>query len=418
MKLKNLFKSFRFKILILVLLALIASVLIYLKIKNPEYNRTIDFISEQKNRNEDLFDVNYDILKDKIDRDIDSVIYNFGIKKEWISTSYPGDKPVKSKQDKPKKEPVNVKWFSKNIFIPKDVISSEINLDLTNYFRSYGLNTSVNEDIKTADIIIDVTQPGDTGNTQTPFARISIQHSDKIQRETGTYVIILNNIWDYKQDELDNIIANYPEFSLMFPRNLDQIDLQNKLIQMKKDVIINLTIGENDKPDNDFYPGIDDKTLKQRVKSFISDFPYIKTLLITHSEPVLTQNKLIPQLIDEFAKYDVKIIPDSLFVKIDSKDNDSKNNVQTILARLKSGIINKGKFFAILSVSYDDFVQLYDGISGLKKAGYKFYNYAQYRSKEADKTDKEKTIQKTTPNTKPKTKEASTANKKLKKTSK
>lgn len=414
LQLKNLLKSFRFKILILVLLALTVSALVYLKIKNPG-NRTYDYaFDNQKTGN--LLDVNYDILKDKIDRDIDSVLYNFGIKKDWISTSYPGDKPVISKKEKSKKEPVKARWFSKNVSIPKDVISSEINLDLTNYFSSFGLFTSVNEDIKTADIIIDVIQSEDTVNIQFPFLKINIQHSDKIQRETGTYVIILNNIWDYKPDELDNIISNYPEFSLMFPRNLDQIELQNKLIQMKKDVIINLTIGENDKPDNDFYPGIDDKILKQRVKSFITDFPYIKTLLITHSEPVLTQNKLLPQLAVEFSKFEVKIVPDSLFVKIDSKDNDSKNNVQNILSRLKTGISNRGTFFGIISVSYDDFLKLYEGFSSLKKAGYKFYNYAQYRTRETDKN--EKATQKNNPNTKTGTKDANPTPKKQKKTQK
>jgi hypothetical protein len=92
-----------------------------------------------------------------------------------------------------------------------------------------------------------------------------------------------------------------------------------------------------------------------------------------------------------------------LFARIETKDND-KNNIQNILSRLKSGITNKGTFFGIISVSFDDFLKLYDGISALKKAGYKFYNYAQYLSREKEKTNKETLTPKNTANNKSKDK--------------
>lgn len=147
--------------------------------KNNYDSDNLTYTTNNQRPNDLTLKISYEELKPKIDRDIDSIFYNFGIKKEWITTSYPQDKLQKQKRDNP-----NVLWFVKNVLIPKEVSSVQINLDLTSYVNYMGLKDSVFEDIKTTDLVINLTTPEDTSSSQSgvPLAKILINHSEKAVR--------------------------------------------------------------------------------------------------------------------------------------------------------------------------------------------------------------------------------------------
>lgn len=394
------FKSFRFRIGVLVLLAVLVVLLLWgigFFNKNESNNTTITDTLKHEEKDESK-NININVLADRCDRDIDSILSNFGIKKEWITTSYPADKtpPVKQdksiKQPKLKKESVSVKWFQKDVSIPKDLTTAEINLDLTTYINFLGLDAAVNEDIRTTSINFVIYGPADTSrDNSTPLVKINIYPTDKIKRDAGSLVLIISQISDFKKEQLENILNTVNEFSFIFPRNPEEIELQNKLIQLKKDVLVNLTVGTNDNYDADFRIGMDDKELKQKVKSINSDFPSIKTGILSKINAQVPNDMTFRLITEEFLKNGIKIFRDTLLTKLLNKDEeDSDNKVQLIINRIKDKASLAGKVIAILNFSNEEFLSFLDEVQNLKKRGYKFYTLSQYINREQQREEKEK----------------------------
>ncbi len=390
----NILKSFRARI-VFALILLAVSILLYfiIKPKTPSVNQNTGkdstSINTDKTTQTKPADLKY--IQANLDKDIDSILSCYGIKKEWITTFAGGQKSTTTKTGAPKSkiDGREAEWFVKDVLIPKDLTSAEVNLDISLFVNNLGLLPAVNEDIKTKDIIIDIRKSNDTSSSA-PLSRIYVTHSEKSVRETGTFCIIINNLGDYKKDEIDKILNTTSEFSFTFPRNLENIDLQNKLVQAKKDIIINITLSAKDNSDADFI-STDDKDIRQRVKSFTSDFPGITKVLLTKADANPLPPGLMSKVSEEFAKYNIKVIGDSMLVPLLSKaEEDSKEKVNILVGNIKTKAKQTGKGISVINLSYDDFTKFYNEMLILKKLGYKFYNLSDYLGKEADKLKKEK----------------------------
>ena len=323
--------------------------------------------------------IDYGILANRCNREIDSVLYNFGIKKEWITTA---SKKVSS----------SAKWFVKDVKIPHDLTTAEINLDLSTYVKSIGLKESVREDIRTTAITFIIDAPQDTSGENTlPLAIINITPAKDIKRDAGTLVLIINQISNFDKDELENILNISNEFSYIFPRNPEEIELQNKLIQMKKDVLVNLTVGANDNFDADFRIGMEEKDLKQRVKSIASDFPSIKSAILSKISKEVPNDPVFGLIINEFRKNGIYVYRDTILTKLlNSTEEDSDNKVKLIVDRLKEKASHSGNVIAVLNLSNDEFVDFYSKTQNLKKLGFKFYTFSHFIDREQERIEKEK----------------------------
>lgn len=399
-KLKQIFsfKSFRGKVLIAALLVVFTLTLFWLGgfFSKTDTGQTTFIESLDKGSKDGKNNVNIDILAGKCDRDIDSILFNFGIKKEWINTVYKYEKnqlteqEKSAKEQKVKKENTNVRWFSKDVAIPKDLTTAEINLDLTTYVNFLGLDAVVNEDIRTTAINYAIYSPSDTNRSSSlPLVKINITPADKIKRDAGSLILIINQINDFKSKELENILNSVNEFSFIFPRNPEEIELQNKLLQMKKDVIVNLTIGANDNYEADFRIDMEEKEIKQKVKSINSDFPSVKTAIISKINPQVPNDIIFRIVTEEFQKNGLKTFRDTILTKLISKDEeDSDNKIQLILSRLKEKASLMGKVISVLTLSNDEFLSFLDEVQTLKKRGYKFYTLTEFIGRERQREDK------------------------------
>lgn len=379
-KIAKFFKSFRNKALVAAALVVIAAVLIVSKyvLKNDETvpiteDTIISGITSGNNPN------STQAVKEQFAAGIDSVLSNFGIKKEWISS--PGDN--KSTKQKDKNPPAESEWFTKNVVIPTDLSTIEVNADITAYSKSAGLETSANEDIITKDITLLINRP-DTNKSKLPLAKINITHSDKIKRETAMFCLIINNIAEYKPEDVDRLIINKNEFSYVFPRNLDDIDIQNKMLHSKKDILINLSVGAKDNYDTDFNSSMDEKTVRERVKSFTTDFPTVSTVILYKAEADV-QPQVMETIAAEFSKYNIRVIKDSELTQMLTKaEEDSKDKFRVLAANMKNRAAQSRSFITMISVDKDSFTGFYDEIMRLKKLGYRFYSFTDFASKRSD----------------------------------
>lgn len=354
--------------------------------QKPDKDTTLVTINPPTGENSDKKpDMKY--LLTNIERQIDSILFSFGIKKEWITTLRAGAHSKTDKLPPSKSYYKDAHWFLKDVLIPRDLTTAEMNLDLSLFASNYGLVPAAEEDIKTKDIEFDISSKD---SSAIPLVRIYLNHSDKAVRETGTFSIILNNIGDYKKEEIDKILNSTSEFSFIFPRSLENIDLQNKLIQNRKDVIINLTISSKNNSDADFI-SIDDKDIKTKIKSFIADYPSITRVILSKADAAPLPQGMAGKIKEEFLKFNIKALSDSSLVPVLSKtDEDAKEKPAIIINNLKNYSARFGKGIAIVTLSHDDFNKLYDEILIMKKLGYKFYNLSDYFTKEAEKEKKDK----------------------------
>ncbi|MFI5212051.1 MAG: hypothetical protein ACHQIH_04150 [Ignavibacteria bacterium] len=388
-KITKFFKSFRGRLTVIIaLLAVTASLLFtifYLRNHNPQQEFSNDQKRSVNTSSDDKQNAGAMVTGQIIDAGIDSVLSNFGIKKEWITTYY---NPALLKTD-PKHSTKEADWFSKGVLIPVDLNSIEVNVDISNYLNIIGITSSVNEDIITKNIVISALKP-DTVSTGLPLVKISVSHSDKITRESSLFCLILDNIGDYKKEEIEKFVIGKTEFSFIFPRSLDDIDIQNKLLQNKKDVIISLTLGSKDNYDADFSTNLDEKSVRDKVKSFSSDFPTIRTVVLTRSEQNLPQSG-INMIVEEFNKFNISVINESDLTKmLTPAEEESKDKISIIGVNLRSKAGLSKSMVSLLKINADEFERFYDEILKLKKLGYRFCSFAEYLSRKNEMEKKEK----------------------------
>ncbi|MBZ0203877.1 MAG: hypothetical protein K8I03_12735 [Ignavibacteria bacterium] len=388
-KIANILKSFRGKLIIIIALVVIAASLVFTKFFLKNESQTTTDTTQNLTQTTIKSPADIESLKPLFETGIDSVLHGFGIKKEWISSNWESKTQKGVSKNIPHKD---AEWFSKTVLIPPELSSIEVNADLSSYISSSGLSSTVNEDIITKDITIIVENPDSTKKDH-PLGRISVVHSDKISRESAIICVVLSGIADYKDEEIDRLLLNKSEFSFVFPRNLDEIDIQNKLLHNKKDVIINLTIGGRDNYDTDFNTNLDEKGIREKVKSFSSDFPTIQSVILTKAESDVPQTT-VNVIAEEFAKFNIKVITESSLVPMITKAEESaKDKLPIIAGNIKSKSTSQKSLVTLLHIDAPEFNSFYDEIMTLKKLGYKFYNYTEYfnRKAEFDKKEQEKT---------------------------
>ena len=377
-KIKDFFKSFRNKVIVIIaLIAVAASLLISKYILNDPSNENKITIT---GNNEEKFTPTSRLepgeLKNVLSTGIDSVLKNFGIKAEWISNN--SDEKTNKKSGK--NENKDAALFTKTVIIPTELTSIEVNADLSSFFKQYGLSSNVSEDIITKDVVISLNE-SDTSMGKLPLAKINIVHSDKVHRESAIVCVIINNITEYDNEDIDKILMNKSEFSFVFPRNLDEIDLQNKLLHHKKDVIINLTVGGKENYETDFNASMDEKAIRERVKSFSVDFPTVTTVILSKKDSDVNP-AFISSVQNELSNYKIRVINDYELAALFTKAEEETGEKYTIFA---SNIKTKGSLaksiVTSVAVNKDDFDKFYDEILKLKKLGYKFYNFAEFSAR-------------------------------------
>ena len=372
MKNKNFWSISKNQLITLIILILFSGILFFIFItkNNKDDNNTFhdkDTVNSFNNKIKNP--------ETSLNNSIDSILFTFGIKKDWISTDT-GNTQKKAG------------WFVKSVSIPKDLTSVEINLDISSYLNESGLACRVTEDILSKDITILVSDP-DTAK-KLPAALIQVTHSEKVKREAGTIAVIIDKINEFSPEDLDRLILKKNEFSYIFPRNLDDIEIQHKLLQYKKDIVINMSIGSRENYEADFNTEMDEKSIHDKVKSFNADYPSINKVLLTkiinNAALITVQNKITA----EFVKYNVTVINDSMLTSA------YKSGEKDILGYFFGNIVQKAGLakyaIAVLPLEKAEFDDFYKRIVVLKKLGYKFLNLTEYFN--AIKEDKKSELEK------------------------
>lgn len=350
------FKELKIKIILIASLVIISGVLSYFYFSDSEEltETGITKVSDKKFTDEEL--------RKKIPSEIDSMLYSFGVKKEWIKDGKNEKKSEKASPDL---------WFTKDVLIPLDLSTIEVTTNFTNMLRYYGLDETINEDPKTKNISADIFFKKDS--LKKTVGNIKLTYTDKIKRDASDVCLILNNITDYKSSDLNEVLNSNESFSVILPLTNDKSDVQSAITNSKKDFLMKFSIGKEDDVESDFKSGQEgNREWRAKIKSV--SYEFAKTGGVILENPV--KDFVFEEKIkDEFLKYKISTYKDTLLMKFASSNIDEKKVYDlftNIINRTKNGFTNN---FYILNLSPSEFLFLDKEITNLKRRGYKFYSF-------------------------------------------
>jgi hypothetical protein len=374
-------KSEKIKILLIVSLLIFAGILIFIRgFSDKETGKTV----REKEEKAETKQLPAEELKKIIPPEIDSILFQYGIKPEWIrniSDNPPPEKPKKEKTKKPEKQvpkplvkqPLKTEnlWFMKEITIPKDVPFAELNLEIVNLMNGYRLSSTSFEDPKTYNQLFNIYYTADT--SKKVVAKLNFIYSDKIKRETADICVALDNVEKYSNAFLEKVLASNEKYSIMLPDDINKLDMQTLVLESKKDYLVKADIGNQDDIESEFRNDMKEKEWRAKVRTICYEFDKAGGVILRNPK---MQHKMEMELLDEFSKYPVKAYRDTILTKFSSSEKPKKkisDFFALILSRAKNGITSQ---IYVVSFTEEDYQNYMEGLHIIKKRGYKFFTFS------------------------------------------
>lgn len=373
-------KKEKTKLILLISLMAFAVILVLFGAVNKKEQ---DKILPEKENKPDVKKLSQDEIKRVVPNEIDSVLFLYGIKQDWIkniSNTSPQEKPKKEKPKKQEKQPKSVNQqistaenllFVKEVTIPKDIPFAEMNLEILNLLNGYNLSSISFEDPKTYNQLFNIYLSSDS--SKKVIARINFLYSDKIKRETADICVVLDNLESFTHSQLEKLLAMSEKFSVMLPDDINKIDLQTMVMESRKDYLVKTEIGLQDDIEAEFRSDMKEKDWRAKVRTLCYEFDKAGGVILKNPKML---HKMEMELLDEFSKYPVNAYRDTIFYKYNPSEKSIKkisDFFNLILSRAKNGINSQ---IYVVNFSDEDFQNYLKGVSVVKKRGYKFFTFS------------------------------------------
>lgn len=304
-------------------------------------------------------DINKGKTADMIRSDMDSILFSFGIRKDWI-------KEIIIKEKDPKKSSGEV-IFSKEVKIPADLPSVDLNYEFTNYFRSNNFEVKVTEDPRTKNITMNMVSLKDTLHAKTGMLKFI--YSDTISRNASDIAIVLDSLDLYSLNDVEKILSSVQEFSVILPMRNDKADYQSKIMEMNRDYLLRLSVGNEDNIEADFKEGMKESQRLSRIKSLSLGFQNSSgVLLISRTD----NQEFFNTVKNDFIRNNIKVYSDSEFHGFRIRDSKVISLFENIVSESKGG---GKKLFYDVNFSPEDFESYDRQLYNMKKLGYRFYSF-------------------------------------------
>lgn len=299
------------------------------------------------------------LSKDKLAYDIDSILYSFGINKEWIK-----EKTFKGKDTKSSNEQFLI---SKEVKIPADLLTIDLNYEITDYLRNNNFRNNVVEDPKTKNLVMNIISAADSAEKEVGILKFN--YNDSVKRNTADICLVLDSIDEYILIDLESMLNSNQEYSVILPLRNDKADYQSKIIELKKDYLMKFSVGNEDDIDADFKNDMKESTLKSRIRSLSINFPAVTGIILTGNN---NNQEFYKTVKEEFTKNNLMVYPDSMFSAYRSGDSKVTNLFEDIISETKNG---KNFLFYDVNFNPEEFEAYDREVYSLKKSGYRFFNF-------------------------------------------
>jgi len=338
------------KIILIALSSVLAIILLYFYVSADDKN-----ISTTGNADQNILPAS----GDRVLSDIDSILYSFGIRKDWIK-----EVNIKAKDQKKTGDEL---LFNKEIRIPYDLPVIDLNYEITNYFRKYDNEIKVTEDPRTKNITMNINTVRDSLHKQT--GTIKFLYSDTLKRNAADIALVLDSLDLYSLKEAEVILTSTQDFSVILPLRNDKADYQSRIIELKRDYLLKLSVGDEDDIEADFKDGMKESVRSSKIKSLGLSFPNTTGVILINK----TRNTdFFNAVKGDFVKNNMKVYYDSVF-------DGYKSNEKKVISIFED-IINeskRGKKILIYDINFspEEFASYDRQVYSMKKLGYRFYNF-------------------------------------------
>lgn len=308
------------------------------------------------------------VSREDLIKNIDSILFSFGIQPGWIK-----EKPNKNSD----------LWISKEVKIPNDLQTIDLNFELTNYLRSKTLNEKIIEDPKTRNLNIEIYSLKDT--VRKTIGNLKITYSDSLKRNASDICIVMDSLEFYTLPEVQEILSSAETYSLFLPLRNDKADYQSAILEANKDYIVEFLIGDENNVIADFKTDMKESFWKSKVKSAAMNYPKTAGVILkSNSETAEFADKVK----EEFLKNNMNVYKDTVFTQF----KRSGEIVNSLFESIKENS-SKGQPVLIYSVNLNlaDFKEFEKKVYQLKKLGYRFYKFSEIMKKIISEKNKTKT---------------------------
>lgn len=297
-----------------------------------------------------------------LSHDIDSILSSFGIQKNWV-------KDIKNtvKESGVSKENL---WIAREIIIPADLLTIDINYEFSGYFNVKTLGAKIIEDPQTKNVKMSISQSPDS--TFKIIGILNFIYSDSVKRNVSDVCIVLDSIESLTTEEAESILNSAENISVMLPLRNDKAEYQSLIKESDKNYLINVLIGNEDNIIADFKPDMKSMVWKAKVKSLILNFSGASGIIIENKDP---SSELSNNIKLEFENNKIKIYPDSMFKELNSENNI----VRFLFEDIRTQSVN-GKRYLLYRVNLNrsEYEEFESGIYSLKKIGFRFFNFDEF----------------------------------------
>lgn len=343
----------KLKIILIISLSLVSAVLIYFYI--TEDKPAESYSGEIKN--------DVQVTSEKLNSETDSVLYTFGIKKEWIKDIDSKDKDLKKVSVKN-----NDLLISKEVYIPDDLPLIELNSDITNFLKTRKLDVRVTEDPRSKDLLMNIFRNGDT--SLVPAGILKFNYIDSLKRNTSEVCIVLDSIDAIPLEESEEILKSAREVSVFLPLRNDKAEYQSLVTEFKTDHLIKLYTGSEDDILADFRDNMKESQWMSKVKSASVSFANSAGIILYKSG---SNSEFYNNIKEEFRKNNITVYEDTIFTKFSRGENKIRSLIESIISENGNG---KRVLYYSIFLTNEEFKDYEKKISVLKKSGFKFSNFS------------------------------------------
>lgn len=333
-----------------------------------------------------------DELKRILPAGIDSIAAEFGIKKDWIKEQgeeLTQDKDKKSKTDKTKKPPPPKAylWFSKFIYIPRDIPAAELNLEIRNFLTEYDFNCTGSEEPKTGNLALTIFNNKDSAKKK--IAGVDIIYSDKVKRDAADVCIILNRVEDIPIKPLEKVLLSPEKFSVVLPDIVEKIDAQTVVLDSKRDYVLFFDIGNEDDLLAEFKTDMREKEWKSKVRTVCYEYDKASGVFILNPKKIQPYET---DLLKEFSQYNLNSYKDTMLIRFVSDEKDRKKTdalFRDITSRADRGARS---MIYLVTFTQEEFDFYRQDITRLKRKGYRFFNFSEIMKKRRNSAEQEEKV--------------------------
>lgn len=349
----HIFSNTKIKLIIFTVLAIIGTILFIVSgnITKQDITATTEEVTPKNYTAEEL--------KIKMPNEIDTILFSFGIKKEWIN-----DSPVKNKTQN------EALWFNKEVLIPYDLPLSSVNYELKSFLKSVKFSGEVKEDPRSKNLTVDIYHSDDT--TKKSLGKLSLLYSDKVTRNAADVALIFNSIEKLSASDFEKIVSSPEKFSVVLPVNFENADIQSQILEAGRDYVLIYDVGNQDIPESDFRNDMSEKQWKGKIRSVTIEYPNTSGIFLNNISKDINFKQ---DLSSHFNKYTKVLYEDTVLVKFTTKETEEKR-IYDLFSQILSNT-NRGIKSQVYLVDFDinDFNNYTKEVNNLRKRGYRFVTF-------------------------------------------